>query len=350
MTGSTPKKERKILFEELAAGRIHLLVGTHAVTEPSVAFHRLGLLVIDEQHRFGVEQRASLRHKAKPLPPHVLVMTATPIPRTLALSLYGDLDVSVIDELPPGRKPIVTRHVTEFRRPEMHDFVAAEIRKGRQIFFVFPLIEESEKIDLENLQIGFDRLRAAFPAPEYHISVVHGKMKARDKALEMQRFVEKKTHMLISTTVIEVGVDIPNASVMVIENADRFGLAQLHQLRGRVGRGGDQSYCLLMTNFKLSDDAKKRINTMVETTDGFRIAEVDMELRGPGNMEGTKQSGRVDFNLADLTEHQDLLRLANADAKNIAAADAALAQPVHSALRAQMILRYADKTDWSGIG
>lgn len=350
LTGSTLKKERMKLFEELAAGEIHLLVGTHAVTEPAVEFKQLGLLIIDEQHRFGVEQRASLRYKSRPLPPHVLVMTATPIPRTLALSLYGDLDVSIIDELPPGRKPIITRHVTEFRRPEMHEFVAKEIKKGRQVFFVFPLIEESEKMDLENLQIGFDRLRAVFPAPEYNISVVHGKMKSKEKAIEMQHFITQKTDILISTTVIEVGVDIPNASVMVIENADRFGLAQLHQLRGRVGRGAEQSYCLLMTNYKLSEDAKKRIGTMVETTDGFKIAEVDMELRGPGNMEGTRQSGKLEFNLADLSEHQALLKAANQDAREILASDPKLMDTKNRTLLQQMNYLFADKTDWSDIG
>lgn len=350
LTGSTKKKERTQILEQLASGEIHLLIGTHAVAEPPVIFKQLGVVIIDEQHRFGVEQRAALWAKASPLAPHVIVMTATPIPRTLAMSVYGDLDVSVIDELPPGRKPIVTQHVTEFRRPEMHQFVRNEIDKGLQIFCVFPLIEESEKLDLENLQMGFDRLRATFPAPQYHLSVVHGKMKSAEKRMEMDRFIRGETHILISTTVIEVGVDIPNASVMVIENADRFGLSQLHQLRGRVGRGADQSYCILMSGFKLSADAKKRIETMVSTNDGFKIAEVDMELRGPGSMEGTKQSGKIDFNLANLNIHQDIFKIANKDALQVVEQDPRLSAPEHLELRKYLNKIFSNTKDWSNIG
>ncbi len=350
LTGSTKKKERTELMKGLASGEIHLLVGTHAITEDPVVFKQLGLAIIDEQHRFGVEQRAKLWKKSAPYPPHVLVMTATPIPRTLALSIYGDLDISIIDELPPGRKPIVTKHVTEFHRPEMLQFVRTEIAKGRQIFFVFPLIEENEKSDLENLEIGYDRLRAEFSPPEFFIAIVHGKMKADEKASEMKRFIDKKAHILVSTTVIEVGVDIPNATVMVIENADRFGLSQLHQLRGRVGRGADQSYCILMTGFRLTKDARTRINTMVSTNDGFKIAEVDMDLRGPGSLEGTRQSGKVDLKIAQLSTHLDIFNKANQDATAILEEDPKLEHPENSTFRRYLQEIYFKTQDWSNIG
>lgn len=350
LTGSVKKKERGEILNALATGEIHLLVGTHAVTEDPVVFKNLGLVVIDEQHRFGVEQRARLWKKASPFPPHVLVMTATPIPRTLALSIYGDLDISIIDELPPGRKPIVTKHIKELHRPEMLQFVRKEIEKGRQIFFVFPLIEESEKSDLENLQIGYDRLRAEFSPPEFIIAVVHGKMKSAEKEAEMKRFIERKAQILVSTTVIEVGVDIPNASVMVIENADRFGLSQLHQLRGRVGRGAEQSFCLLMTGYKLSKDARVRLNTMVETNDGFRIAEVDMDLRGPGSLEGTKQSGKVDLRIAELGAHIDIFNLANQDATELLEQDPKLESSENQSFRRHLQAIYFKTQDWSNIG
>lgn len=350
LTGSTTKKARENILERLVNGDIHLLIGTHAVAEPPVVFKHLGLVIIDEQHRFGVEQRAALWKKATPLPPHVIVMTATPIPRTLAMSVYGDLDVSIIDELPPGRKPINTIHMYESKRLEMESMLEREIALGRQVFIVFPLIEESEKLDLENMQIGFDRLIRSFPPPNYRLSIVHGRMKNKEKDSEMQRFINNEAQILISTTVIEVGVDIPNASVMVIENADRFGLSQLHQLRGRVGRGADQSYCILMTGYKLSAEARKRIKTMVETTNGFTIAEVDMELRGPGSIEGTKQSGAINFKLANLLHHQDIFKEANETAMAILSEDPDLNKPPHQVLK-NYLRNYARKhKNWSKIG
>jgi ATP-dependent DNA helicase RecG len=299
LTGTVKGKARRILLEELAAGKVDFIVGTHALIEDTVQFHNLGCVVIDEQHRFGVAQRAALWEKNEH-PPHILVMTATPIPRTLAMTLYGDLDVSVIDELPPGRKPIKTVHRYDKNRLAVFQFMKDEIAKGRQIYVVYPLIKESEKMDLKDLEDGFESLSRAFPLPDYRISVVHGKMKPVDKEFEMQRFVKGQTHIMIATTVIEVGVNVPNASVMVIENAERFGLAQLHQLRGRVGRGADQSYCVLMTSHKLSTDARTRINTMVETNDGFVISETDLKIRGPGDLEGTQQSGILNLRLADI--------------------------------------------------
>lgn len=317
LTGSTKKADRVRIHESLEDGSLHLLVGTHALLEDVVQFKNLGLVIIDEQHRFGVAQRARLWKKATVLP-HVLVMTATPIPRTLAMTLYGDLDISIIDELPPGRKPIITRHLFDSKRLQMFGFLKQEIAKGRQVYIVYPLIQESEKMDYKDLEDGYESISRAFPIPDYQVSVVHGKMKSEEKQISMKHFVEGRTHIMVATTVIEVGVDVPNASIMVIESTERFGLSQLHQLRGRVGRGGDQSYCILMSGYKLSDDGKKRIETMVRTTDGFEIAEVDMKLRGPGDIEGTQQSG-VPFNLkiANLAKDQQILQLARDVAERI---------------------------------
>ncbi|WP_069660413.1 ATP-dependent DNA helicase RecG [Arcticibacter eurypsychrophilus] len=307
LTGATPKKERRKLHEALLDGSLHILIGTHALIEDPVQFHNLGLAVIDEQHRFGVEQRGKLWRKNK-IPPHMLVMTATPIPRTLAMTLYGDLDISVIDELPAGRKPIKTIHLYENQRLRMLGFMRQEIAKGRQVYLVYPLIKESEKLDLLYLEAGIEDISAAFPLPDYKISIVHGKLNPADKEFEMQRFVKGETQIMVATTVIEVGVNVPNASVMVIENAERFGLSQLHQLRGRVGRGAEQSYCILMSTNKLSADGRIRLNTMVRTNDGFEISETDLKLRGPGNLEGTQQSGVLDLKLADLVHDQELLQ------------------------------------------
>jgi len=306
LTGSTPKKERKPIHEGLENGRIQILIGTHALLEDKVQFQNLGFVVIDEQHRFGVEQRAKLWRK-NIVPPHVLVMTATPIPRTLAMTLYGDLDVSVIDELPAGRKPIETLHLYENQRLRMFGFMKQEIAKGRQIYVVYPLIEESEKLDLKNLADGVEVMSREFPLPDYRISIVHGKLSPADKDFEMQRFIRGETQIMVATTVIEVGVNVPNASVMIIENAERFGLSQLHQLRGRVGRGAEQSYCILMSSHKLSREGKIRLDTMVRTNNGFEISEIDLQLRGPGDIEGTQQSGVLDLKVANLATDQELL-------------------------------------------
>ncbi|MDH3652086.1 MAG: ATP-dependent DNA helicase RecG, partial [Saprospiraceae bacterium] len=287
LTGSIKGNARKELLRLTQLGEIHILIGTHALIEDKVVFHNLGLAIIDEQHRFGVAQRARLWKKSKDLPPHILVMTATPIPRTLHMTVYGDLDVSIIDELPPGRKPVKTEHKTEYHRPEIIKFIKVQIKEGRQVYIVYPLIEESEKLDLEDLNNGYERLLTDFPAQQYQISVVHGRLKQEDKDFEMRRFVEGITQIMVATTVIEVGVDIPNASVMIIENSERFGLSQLHQLRGRVGRGANQSFCILMSSYRLTEDAKERLQTMVRTHDGFEIAEVDLRLRGPGTVRGT---------------------------------------------------------------
>jgi ATP-dependent DNA helicase RecG len=301
----------------LLDGSLHILIGTHALIEDVVRFHKLGLVVIDEQHRFGVAQRARLWKKADVLP-HVLVMTATPIPRTLAMTLYGDLDVSVIDELPPGRKPIITRHSFDSKRLMVFGFLKKQLAAGRQAYVVFPLIKESESMDYKDLEDGYESISRAFPPPEYQVSVVHGKMKPEEKEISMQHFVKGRTHIMVATTVIEVGVDVPNATVMIIESAERFGLSQLHQLRGRVGRGADQSYCILMSGYRLSEEGKKRLETMVRTNDGFEIAEVDLKLRGPGNIEGTQQSG-VPFNLkiAHLGKDGQILQLARDTAEVI---------------------------------
>jgi len=309
LTGSTKKAARKLLHEQLKSGSLHILIGTHALIEDAVQFQNLGLVVIDEQHRFGVAQRARLWEKSE-IPPHILVMTATPIPRTLAMTLYGDLDVSVIDELPPGRKPVKTYHFYEKDRLKVFRFMKEQISQGRQIYVVYPLINESETLDLQDLMDGFDTVSRYFPLPEYQISVVHGQLKAAEKESEMKRFIEKKTQIMVATTVIEVGVDVPNASVMIIENAERFGLSQLHQLRGRVGRGGDQSHCILMSSYKLTTDGRKRLDTMVRTTDGFEIAEVDLHLRGPGDLQGTQQSGLVGLKLASLVKDEKILKVA----------------------------------------
>lgn len=308
LTGSTKQKERKEIHRQLLSGELNILIGTHALLEDIVQFNQLGLVVIDEQHRFGVEQRAKLWRKSF-IPPHMLVMTATPIPRTLAMTLYGDLDISIIDELPAGRKPIKTLHLYESSRLRMFGLMRAEIAKGRQVYVVYPLIEESEKLDLLYLEAGIDSLSREFPKPNYQLSIVHGRLSPKEKEAEMQRFVKGETQIMVATTVIEVGVNVPNASVMIIENSERFGLSQLHQLRGRVGRGAEQSFCILMSTTKLSREGKIRLETMVRTTDGFEIAETDLQLRGPGDIGGTQQSGVLDLKVADLATDQALLKL-----------------------------------------
>lgn len=345
LTGSTKKANRKILHEKLQDGSLHILIGTHALIEDQVRFKNLGLVVIDEQHRFGVAQRARLWEKS-PIPPHILVMTATPIPRTLAMTLYGDLDVSVIDELPPGRKPVKTYHFFEKERLRVFRFMKDQIAQGRQIYVVYPLINESESLDLQDLMDGFDTVSRYFPLPEYQISVVHGQLKAAEKESEMRRFIEKKTQIMVATTVIEVGVDVPNASVMVIENAERFGLSQLHQLRGRVGRGADQSHCILMSSYKLTADGRKRLDTMVKTTDGFEIAEVDLHLRGPGDLQGTQQSGLVGLKLASLVKDEKLLKVAREFAHRTLTDDAELKKVENLPM-----LRYlqSNANDWGKI-
>lgn len=313
LTGSVKIKDRRVIHEALEDGSLHILIGTHALIEDKVKFKNLGLAIIDEQHRFGVEQRSKL-WKKNVLPPHILVMTATPIPRTLAMSVYGDLDISVIDELPPGRKEIATAHRYDSNRLSVFKFMKEEIGKGRQVYVVYPLIQESEKMDYKDLMDGYESISREFPVPKYQISIVHGKMKPADKEFEMNRFLKGETQIMVATTVIEVGVNIPNASVMVIESAERFGLSQLHQLRGRVGRGADQSYCVLMTSFKLSADAKIRLETMVTTSDGFKIADVDLKLRGPGNIMGKQQSGVLNLKIADIVKDGDILMKARATA------------------------------------
>lgn len=315
LTGVVKGKKRQEVLDCLADGSLQILVGTHAVIEDSVRFARLGMVIVDEQHRFGVAQRAKLWTKSEN-PPHVLVMTATPIPRTLAMTLYGDLDVSIIDELPPGRKPVVTQHVFDTHLPALYGSIRRQLNQGRQAYIVFPLIEESEKMDLKNLEDGYEALRQAFP--EFQLSKVHGRMKPKEKEAEMQRFLHRETQIMVATTVIEVGVNVPNASVMVILDAQRFGLSQLHQLRGRVGRGADQSYCILVTTHKLTDDTRKRINIMCDTNDGFRIAEADLKLRGPGDLEGTQQSGMAfDLKIADIARDGQLVQLARDEAQRI---------------------------------
>ncbi|WP_342329789.1 ATP-dependent DNA helicase RecG [Pedobacter sp. FW305-3-2-15-E-R2A2] len=332
LTGSTTKKQRTKLHEELEAGEIDILVGTHALIEDKVVFKNLALVVIDEQHRFGVEQRAKLWRK-NAVPPHILVMTATPIPRTLAMTLYGDLDVSVIDELPVGRKPIETRHLYEGQRLRMFGFMKDEIAKGRQVYVVYPLIKESEKLDLLHLEAGVEQMSYQFPRPDYQISIVHGKMSNADKQFEMQRFIEGKSQIMVATTVIEVGVNVPNASIMIIENAERFGLSQLHQLRGRVGRGAEQSYCILMSGNKLSADGRLRLDTMVKTNNGFEISEIDLQLRGPGDITGTQQSGVLELKLADLATDQLILQEARNTVINILEGDPKLELPENSLLK-----------------
>ena len=347
LTGSTPQKARRVLHQRLESGDLKILIGTHALIEDKVQFQNLGFVVIDEQHRFGVEQRAKLWRK-NAIPPHILVMTATPIPRTLAMTLYGDLDISVIDELPAGRKPIQTVHYYESQRLRMFGFMKQEIAKGRQIYVVYPLIQESEKLDLKNLEDGTDVMAHEFPLPDYRISIVHGKMKAADKQFEMDRFIKGETQIMVATTVIEVGVNIPNASVMIIENAERFGLSQLHQLRGRVGRGAEQSYCILMSNHKLSRDGKIRLDTMVKTNNGFEIAETDLQLRGPGNIEGTQQSGVLDLKLANLVTDQELLIKARKCVEAIFEKDPQLALPEHQILN-QSLQAKGEGLSWDKI-
>lgn len=348
LTGSTKTADRKIIHEELENGSLHILIGTHALLEDKVKFNNLGLAIIDEQHRFGVEQRSKLWQKNE-IPPHILVMTATPIPRTLAMSLYGDLDISVIDELPPGRKPIQTVHRYDSNRLKVWKFIKDEIAKGRQIYIVYPLIQESEKMDYKDLMDGYESISRDFPLPHYSISIVHGKMKPAEKDSEMKRFAEGKTNIMVATTVIEVGVNIPNASVMIIESAERFGLSQLHQLRGRVGRGAEQSYCILMTSFKLSADSKIRLETMCQTNDGFEIAEVDLKLRGPGDIMGKQQSGVLNLQIADLVRDKDILLVARNEALKLLKKDPSMTLPEHQTLRAVFIELSKKKNIWNYI-
>ncbi|WP_225859989.1 MULTISPECIES: ATP-dependent DNA helicase RecG [Chitinophaga] len=347
LTGSIKGKARKETLAAAADGSLHILIGTHALLETGVAFKNLGMAIVDEQHRFGVAQRAQLWQK-NTIPPHILVMTATPIPRTLAMTVYGDLDVSVIDELPPGRKPITTVHRTEYQRPQVMDFIREEIRKGRQAYIVYPLIEDSEKLDYENLMKGYEEVKAFFPEPQFYISMVHGRQPADMKETNMQRFVKGETHIMVATTVIEVGVNVPNASVMVIESTERFGLSQLHQLRGRVGRGAEQSFCILMTGNKLGKDSKERIQVMVQTNDGFIISEKDMELRGPGDIEGTRQSGALDLRIADIIVDKPILEAARQSAEKILEEDPDLALPENTPLQEFLVSQRA-KSQWSKI-
>ena len=331
LTGSSKVKKRREIHEGLENGQLNILIGTHALLEDKVKFHNLGIAVIDEQHRFGVAQRSKMWQKNE-LPPHILVMTATPIPRTLAMSVYGDLDISVIDELPPGRKEVKTVHRYDSNRLAVFKFMKQEIEKGRQVYVVYPLIEESKAMDYKDLMDGHESISREFPMPKYQISIVHGKMKAADKEYEMQRFVKGETQIMVATTVIEVGVNVPNASIMVIESAERFGLSQLHQLRGRVGRGADQSYCVLLSSFKLSAEAKTRLKTMVETSDGFKIAEVDLKLRGPGNMMGTQQSGVLNLKIADVVKDTSILYKARNAAIEILQDDPNLLKPANTCI------------------
>ena len=347
LTGSTRKKQREEIHEGLVSGDVKILVGTHALLEDTVVFSNLGFVVIDEQHRFGVEQRSRLWRKNS-RPPHILVMTATPIPRTLAMTVYGDLDVSVIDELPPGRKPVTTIHRYDNRRAELFESIRRQIEQGRQVYIVYPLIQESEKIDLKNLEEGFKQIREVFP--EYTVCMVHGKMKPAEKDAEMQRFVGGEAQIMVATTVIEVGVNVPNATVMVIENAERFGLSQLHQLRGRVGRGADQSYCVLVTSHKLSEDTRKRIEIMTRTNDGFEISEADLQLRGPGDMEGTQQSGiAFDLRIANIAKDGQILQLARDIAGEVLDADPDLAKPENAVLPRRLEKLFRRKIDFSLI-
>ena len=348
LTGSTRMARRKEILKGLKEGSMHIVIGTHALIEDVVGFERLGLAVVDEQHRFGVAQRARLWSKSK-TPPHVLVMTATPIPRTLAMTLYGDLEVSVIDELPPGRKPIKTFHQTDANRLRVFGFMREQIQLGRQVFVVYPLIQESEALDLKDLTDGYESIVRAFPLPDYGVSIVHGRMKPAEKDYEMQRFVSRQTQIMVATTVIEVGIDVPNASVMVIESAERFGLSQLHQLRGRVGRGADQSYCILMTGTQLSQDARKRMQVMVGTNNGFEIAEVDLQLRGPGDIQGTRQSGVLDLKIADLVTDEPILARAREEARALLDQDAGLIAPENKMVARQLKHLYPDKLFWSRI-
>ena len=348
LTGSTKAAKRREILEGIQAGEIKILIGTHALIEDVVVFNNLGFAVIDEQHRFGVAQRARLWKKSD-MPPHILVMTATPIPRTLAMTIYGDLDVSVIDELPPGRKSVKTLHFKDSNRLRVFGFMKEQIKQGRQIYVVYPLIHESETLDLKHLMEGYDAIVRDFPLPDYAISMVHGQMKTKEKEYEMGRFVKGETNIMVATTVIEVGVDVPNASVMVIENAERFGLSQLHQLRGRVGRGADQSYCILMSSVKVSNDAKQRIETMLETSDGFLIAEADLKLRGPGNIEGLEQSGITDLHIADIVQDEKILKYARQIAIELLEADPEIEKPENQAIKNYIRQENKRKGSWGMI-
>jgi ATP-dependent DNA helicase RecG len=348
LTGSTKKNKRAEIHEKLLSGKVSLLIGTHALLENTVQFQNLGLVVIDEQHRFGVAQRATM-WKKNTIPPHILIMTATPIPRTLAMTFYGDLDVSVIDELPPGRKPISTIHRFENHRLRLFGFMKEQIELGRQIYVVYPLIQESEKLDFANLMDGFEAISRSFPLPDYRVSIVHGKMKAEDKEFEMQRFMKGETHIMVATTVIEVGVNVPNASVMVIESAERFGLSQLHQLRGRVGRGAEKSYCILMTGQKLSKESKIRMETMEQTNDGFEIAEVDLKLRGPGDLLGTQQSGVLDLKVADISKDQQLVVYTRTIAQNLLQDDYEIIKEENYPIRRRISKILKSKPNWGQI-
>ena len=348
LTGSSTKKDRIKLFSDLVNGEINILVGTHAVLEDNVRFKNLGFVIIDEQHKFGVAQRSKL-WKKNITPPHVLVMTATPIPRTLAMSVYGDLDISIIDELPPGRKAVKTVHRSDRNRLEIFKFLKDEINKGRQVYVVYPLIEESKKLDYKDLMDGYESISREFPNSKYQISILHGRMKSEDKAIEMKRFKEGKTNIMVSTTVIEVGVNIPNASVMVIESSEKFGLSQLHQLRGRVGRGSENSYCILMTSNKLSSDARKRIKTMTSTNDGFKVAEVDMEIRGPGNLLGTQQSGLLNLKLANIITDKEILESARDDVKKIISVDQRLVKVENKLIKEEFNKKTKNTLLWKHI-
>ena len=348
LTGSSTKKDRIKLFSDLVNGEINILVGTHAVLEDNVRFKNLGFVIIDEQHKFGVAQRSKL-WKKNITPPHVLVMTATPIPRTLAMSVYGDLDISIIDELPPGRKAVKTVHRSDRNRLEIFKFLKDEINKGRQVYVVYPLIEESKKLDYKDLMDGYESISREFPNSKYQISILHGRMKSEDKAIEMKRFKEGKTNIMVSTTVIEVGVNIPNASVMVIESSEKFGLSQLHQLRGRVGRGSENSYCILMTSNKLSSDARKRIKTMTSTNDGFKVAEVDMEIRGPGNLLGTQQSGLLNLKLANIITDKEILESARDDVKKIISVDQRLVKVENKLIKEEFHKKTKNTLLWKHI-
>ncbi len=348
LTGSTKTKDRRILHEKLETGELHLLIGTHAVLEDKVQFKNLGLAIIDEQHRFGVAQRAKL-WKKNTLPPHILVMTATPIPRTLAMSLYGDLDISVINELPPGRKSIKTVHRFDSHRLAVFKFIKDEVKKGRQVYIVYPLIEESQAMDYKDLMDGYESIVREFPMPDYQISIVHGKMKPADKDFEMNRFAKGETQIMVATTVIEVGVNVPNASVMVIESAERFGLSQLHQLRGRVGRGAEQSYCILMSGHKLSQDSKTRLDTMVQTNDGFEIAEVDLKLRGPGDIMGTQQSGVLNLKIADIVKDNQILKIARQEAIQLLKEDPKLTETQNQPIKNTYLKSNKNKSIWNYI-
>lgn len=347
LTGSTTAKERRELLKGCTEGNLHIITGTHALIEDTVQFKNLGLAIVDEQHRFGVAQRAKLWKKNE-INPHILVMTATPIPRTLALTAYGDLEYSIMDELPPGRIPITTVHRMEYARPQVMDFIKSEISKGRQAYIIYPLIEESAKLDFENLMKGYEEVKAYFPEPQYYISMVHGRQKSIQKQTNMDRFISGDTHIMVSTTVIEVGVNVPNSSVMLIESAEKFGLPQLHQLRGRVGRGNEKSYCILSTKVKLSADAKQRLKIMCETNDGFKIAEKDLEIRGPGDIEGTRQSGLLNFKLANIIEDKKMLEVARQTAEKIIQEDATLSLANNLCLK-NYLGSQKGKTAWSKI-